>query len=73
MLVSRHARRALAAALGLLASGIARNVHAAALANGGASDGAPGLRPHDGANGYYAAFIRDPDGNRLEAVTFVPK
>src|SRR5437773_10849358 len=33
MLVSRHARRALAAALGLLASGIARNVHAAALAD----------------------------------------
>src|SRR5205809_1047190 len=33
MLVSRHARGALAAALGLLASGIARNVHAAALAN----------------------------------------
>src|SRR5437773_2203290 len=32
MLVSRHARRTLAAALGLLASGIARNVHAAALA-----------------------------------------
>ena len=46
--------------------------HAAALANGGASDGAPGLRPHDGANGYYAAFIRDLDGNRIEAVTFVP-
>jgi catechol 2,3-dioxygenase-like lactoylglutathione lyase family enzyme len=46
--------------------------HAAALANGGSSDGAPGLRPHDGANGYYAAFIRDPDGNRVEAVTFTP-
>ena len=46
--------------------------HATALANGGASDGAPGLRPHDGRNGYYAAFIRDPDGNRVEAVTFVP-
>jgi catechol 2,3-dioxygenase-like lactoylglutathione lyase family enzyme len=45
--------------------------HAAALANGGASDGAPGLRPHDGPGGYYAAFIRDPDGNRIEAVTFV--
>ena len=44
--------------------------HAAALANGGASDGAPGLRPQHG-EGYYAAFIRDPDGNRLEAVTFV--
>jgi catechol 2,3-dioxygenase-like lactoylglutathione lyase family enzyme len=45
--------------------------HAAALEAGGASDGAPGLRPHDGSNGYYAAFIRDPDGNRIEAVTFV--
>ncbi len=45
--------------------------HAAALAAGGASDGAPGLRPHDGEGGYYAAFIRDPDGNRIEAVTFV--
>ena len=46
--------------------------HAAALANGGASNGPPGLRPHDGPNGYYAAFIRDPDGNRIEAVTFTP-
>lgn len=45
--------------------------HAAALANGGASDGAPGLRPHHG-DGYYAAFIRDLDGNRIEAVTFLP-
>jgi catechol 2,3-dioxygenase-like lactoylglutathione lyase family enzyme len=44
--------------------------HAAALAVGGASDGAPGPRPHFG-DGYYAAFIRDPDGNRIEAVTFV--
>jgi len=44
--------------------------HAAALAAGGASDGAPGLRPQHG-EGYYAAFIRDLDGNRIEAVTFV--
>jgi catechol 2,3-dioxygenase-like lactoylglutathione lyase family enzyme len=44
--------------------------HAAALAAGGASDGAPGLRPHHG-EGYYAAFIRDPDGNHIEAVTFL--
>jgi catechol 2,3-dioxygenase-like lactoylglutathione lyase family enzyme len=44
--------------------------HAAALANGGTSDGAPGLRG-DAAEGYYAAFIRDPDGNRIEAVTFL--
>jgi catechol 2,3-dioxygenase-like lactoylglutathione lyase family enzyme len=46
--------------------------HAAALKAGGASDGAPGLRPHHGEN-YYAAFIRDPDGNRIEAVTFVDR
>ena len=44
--------------------------HAAALEAGGSSDGTPGLRPHDGEGGYYAAFIRDPDGNRIEAVTF---
>ena len=47
--------------------------HAAALSAGGTSDGAPGLRPHDGEGGYYAAFIRDHDGNRVEAVTFTPK
>lgn len=44
--------------------------HAAALAAGGVSDGAPGLRPQHGES-YYAAFIRDPDGNRIEAVTFL--
>ena len=44
--------------------------HAAGVAAGGMSDGAPGLRPHYYEN-YYAAFIRDPDGNRIEAVTFV--
>jgi catechol 2,3-dioxygenase-like lactoylglutathione lyase family enzyme len=43
--------------------------HAAALNAGGASDGAPGLRPHDRVR-YYAAFVLDPDGNRIEAVTF---
>jgi catechol 2,3-dioxygenase-like lactoylglutathione lyase family enzyme len=44
--------------------------HAAALAAGGTSDGDPGLRPQHG-EGYYAAYIRDFDGNRIEAVTFV--
>jgi catechol 2,3-dioxygenase-like lactoylglutathione lyase family enzyme len=44
--------------------------HAAALNEGGTSDGEPGLRVHYH-EGYYAAFIRDPDGNRIEAVTFV--
>jgi catechol 2,3-dioxygenase-like lactoylglutathione lyase family enzyme len=44
--------------------------YAAALKAGGRDDGAPGLRPRHG-EGYYAAFIRDPDGNRIEAVTFI--
>jgi len=44
--------------------------HTAALAQGGMSDGAPGLRG-DSAEGYYAAFIRDPDGNKIEVVTFL--
>jgi catechol 2,3-dioxygenase-like lactoylglutathione lyase family enzyme len=44
--------------------------HAAALIGGGASDGSPGMRPHYN-DRYYAAFVRDPDGNRIEAVTFV--
>jgi catechol 2,3-dioxygenase-like lactoylglutathione lyase family enzyme len=43
--------------------------HAEALGAGGLSDGAPGLRPHARVR-YYAAFIIDPDGNRIEAVTF---
>jgi catechol 2,3-dioxygenase-like lactoylglutathione lyase family enzyme len=44
--------------------------HAAAVAAGAANDGAPGLRPEYNA-AYYAAFIRDPDGNRVEVVTFI--
>jgi catechol 2,3-dioxygenase-like lactoylglutathione lyase family enzyme len=41
-----------------------------ALGSGGTCDGAPGLRSEYG-EGYYAAFIRDPEGNRIEAVTFL--
>src|ERR1700741_2961296 len=44
--------------------------HAAALKAGGTSDGAPSLRTEYHSS-YYAAFIRDPDGNRIEAVTFL--
>lgn len=44
--------------------------HAAALRAGGTSLGAPGLRANYSEN-YYAAFIRDPDGNKIEAVTFL--
>jgi catechol 2,3-dioxygenase-like lactoylglutathione lyase family enzyme len=41
--------------------------HAAAIGAGGADAGAPGPRPHYGAT-YYAAFVIDPDGHKLEAV-----
>lgn len=41
--------------------------HAAALANGGADNGAPGLRPHFGPD-YYACFVVDPEGWKLEAL-----
>ena len=40
--------------------------HAAGVANGGSDAGAPGMR--DYTPDYYAAFLRDPDGNKLEAV-----
>lgn len=41
--------------------------HAAALAHGGTSEGAPGLRPQYDAD-FYAAYVRDPDGHKLAAV-----
>lgn len=41
--------------------------YAAALANGGSDEGPPGLRPHYHPN-YYGAYVRDPDGNKLQAV-----
>jgi catechol 2,3-dioxygenase-like lactoylglutathione lyase family enzyme len=43
--------------------------HAQALAHGGADAGAPGPRPGYGPN-YYAAYVRDPDGNKLQAVCY---
>lgn len=43
--------------------------HRAALDNGGACDGPPGDRPA-AMTTYFGAFIRDPDGNRIEALTF---
>ena len=43
--------------------------HEHALANGGADEGAPGPRPHYGPN-YYAAYVRDPVGNKLQAVCY---
>lgn len=42
----------------------------AAMKLGATNDGAPGIRSHYSEN-YYAAFIRDFDGNKIEVVTFV--
>lgn len=39
----------------------------AALAHGGSDEGPPGLRAHYHPN-YYGAYVRDPDGNKLQAV-----
>lgn len=46
--------------------------HELALARGGSSAGAPGPRPHYGTH-YYAAYVRDPDGNKLQAVCYAPE
>ena len=45
--------------------------HEAAILHGASSNGAPGLRAHYGPS-YYAAFIIDLDGHRIEAVHNVP-
>lgn len=41
--------------------------HAAAIAHGGLSEGAPGFRPQYNAD-FYVAYVRDPDGHKLAAV-----
>jgi len=44
--------------------------HKAAIGAGGTDDGPPAMRPEYN-DRYYAAFIRDPDDNRIEVVTFL--
>ncbi len=46
-----------------------RRFYESAMQAGGIDEGAPGLRPHFGEN-YYAAYIRDLDGNKLQAVCY---
>jgi catechol 2,3-dioxygenase-like lactoylglutathione lyase family enzyme len=45
--------------------------YAAALSHGGMDDGAPGLRPEYHEH-YYAAFVIDPSGHKIEAVHHKP-
>jgi catechol 2,3-dioxygenase-like lactoylglutathione lyase family enzyme len=45
-----------------------KRFHKMAIANGGTDEGCPGIRENYNAN-YYGAFVRDPDGNKIEAVT----
>ena len=46
--------------------------HAAALATGGRDDGTPGLR-HLYHPDYFAAYVLDPDGHRIEVVCHTPE
>jgi catechol 2,3-dioxygenase-like lactoylglutathione lyase family enzyme len=46
-----------------------RLFHELALKFGGKTEGEPGPRPHYGPD-YYAAYVRDPDGNKLQAVCY---
>lgn len=45
--------------------------YTAAIGGGGSDNGAPGLRRYHDA--YYGAFVRDPDGNSIEAVCHAPQ
>ncbi len=56
--------------LALQASGKAAvdAAYGSGLANGGQDDGPPGMRPQYGRR-YYAAYMRDPDGLRVEVVS----
>ena len=50
-------------ALGASDAAQVQRLHDIALAHGGSCEGAPGLR----SEGFYAAYFRDPDGNKLNA------
>ena len=49
-----------------------RRFHRMAVGHGGVDEGAPGIRDQYNAN-YYGAFVRDPDGHKIEAVTFTAR
>jgi catechol 2,3-dioxygenase-like lactoylglutathione lyase family enzyme len=45
-------------------------VHATALELGGSCEGPPGVRGPEGSQAFYAAYFRDPDGNKLMVMRF---
>ena len=47
-------------------------LHAKALALGGTCEGPPGVRGEEGPTAFYAAYFRDPDGNKLCAFRIGP-
>jgi catechol 2,3-dioxygenase-like lactoylglutathione lyase family enzyme len=49
-----------------------RAFHQSATAAGGTDNGEPGLREHYHPT-YYAAYVRDPDGNNIEVVCHTPQ
>ncbi|MFD0610496.1 VOC family protein [Bradyrhizobium sp. GCM10027634] len=49
-----------------------RRFHQLALEKGGTDEGAPGIRANYNAN-YFGAFVRDLDGNKIEAVTYTAR
>lgn len=51
---------------------LVRTAYRLALENGGSPEGGPGLRPEYHEN-YYAAYFRDPDGNKLCVVCHDPE
>ncbi|HEV2300707.1 MAG TPA: VOC family protein [Stellaceae bacterium] len=64
--VPADARSGLHVCFGAPDAGAVEGFHKAALAAGGRDNGGPGLRPEYSPD-YYAAFVVDPDGYRLEA------
>ena len=49
---------------------IVDRLHSIALSHGGTSEGEPGLRPQYG-DGFYAAYVRDPDCNKIAFVAYL--